>query len=195
VGRTSRIQPALLKESPRRIALSRYALRIDRQRHDSWRQVGIGVYCSVVSLVREQISDVRRGVVIEARDEGRDAGVSFDLRGIEVQLSAPDEAGLLAQVDDLLEEALEDVDAEALPDAGQAGVVGEGLVQGVPEIPAMRQIQTSGLDELALGRIPSKNITNCSLKKTTGSILGRPRSAYNSRVHSRTNERSSFASR
>jgi hypothetical protein len=33
------------------------------------------------------------------------------------------------------------------------------------------------------------------LKKTTGSILGRPRSAYNSRVHSRTKLRSSVPSR
>ncbi len=44
-------------------------------------------------------------------------------------------------------------------------------------------------------RIPSKNITNCSLKKTTGSMLGRPRSAYRACSHSRTNERASFASR
>ena len=36
-------------------------------------------------------------------------------------------------------------------------------------------------------RMPSKNMTSCSLKKTTGSMLGRPRSAYSSRAHSRTN--------
>ena len=76
-------------------------------------------------LVREQIGHVRRGLVVEARDEGRDAGVGFDLGGVEVELPAPDEPGLLAQIDDLLEEALEDVDPQPLPDAGQAGVVGQ----------------------------------------------------------------------
>ena len=35
-------------------------------------------------------------------------------------------------------------------------------------------------------RMPSKNITSWSLKKTTGSMLGRPRSAYSSCAHSRT---------
>jgi hypothetical protein len=44
-------------------------------------------------------------------------------------------------------------------------------------------------------RMPSKNITSCSLKKITGSMLGRPRSAYSSRLHSRTKLRSSFVSR
>ena len=65
-----------------------------------------------LDLVPEQISHVRRGVVVEARDEGRDAGVRFDLRRIEVELAAPDQPRFLAQVDDLLEEALEDVDAK-----------------------------------------------------------------------------------
>src|SRR3954447_14746166 len=31
--------------------------------------------------------------------------------------------------------------------------------------------------------MPSKNIPNCSLKKTTGSILGQPRAAHRSRTH------------
>ena len=151
VGGTVRIEPPLLQQPPWRIALSRHALGIDWQLHDSWRQVGVGFQCSVVGLVREQISDVRRGVVVEAGDEGRDAGVGFDLRGVEVELPAPDEARLLAQIDDLLEEALEDVDAEPLPDAGQAGVVGQRLVEGVAEVPAVGQVEAGGLDELALG--------------------------------------------
>ena len=38
-----------------------------------------------------------------------------------------------------------------LPDAGQAGVVGQLLVQGVAEVPAMGQVEAGRLDELALG--------------------------------------------
>lgn len=69
----------------------------------------------VFVLVREEISDVRRGVVVEAGNEGRDASVGLDLRGIEIELPPPDEARLLTEIDDLLEEPLEDVNPEPLP--------------------------------------------------------------------------------
>ena len=73
------------------------------------------------------------GFGIEAGDQGIDGGVGLDLGGVEEELLAPDEAGLLAQVDDLSEEAREELDAEPLADAGEAGVVGQGLVEGVAE--------------------------------------------------------------
>ena len=57
----------------------------------------------------------------------------------------------LAQLDDVLEEALEDGQAQALPDAGQAGVVGQRLVQGVAEVPAVREVEAGRLDQLPLG--------------------------------------------
>src|SRR3954468_12131175 len=60
----------------------------------------------------------------------------------------PDQPDRLAQVHNLLEEALIDVNAEALPDVGQTGVVGERFVQGVAEVPAMGEIEACGLDEL-----------------------------------------------
>ena len=115
--------------------------------------------------------------VLEAGDQRRNASVGFDFRGVEVELPAPNSAGLLTQIDDLLEEALKDIDPEALADAGQAGVIGQFLIKGVAEIPAMSQVETRGRDEVPLGADPSKNITSCSLKKTTGSMEGRPRSA------------------
>jgi hypothetical protein len=151
VGGTLRVQPPLLQQPPWRIAGRRRGLGIDRQRHDVERHVSIGVRCSVVGLVREQIGHVRRGIVIEAGDEGRDAGVGLHLRGIEVEFAPPDQAGLLAQIDDLLEEALKDVDAEALADAGEAGVIGQFFVEGVAEVPAMGEVEIRGLDELPLG--------------------------------------------
>jgi hypothetical protein len=154
VGGTLRVQPPLLQQPPWRIAGRRRGLGIDRQRHDVERHVSIGVRCSVVGLVREQIGHVRRGIVIEAGDEGRDAGVGLHLRGIEVEFAPPDQAGLLAQIDDLLEEALKDVDAEALADAGEAGVIGQFFVEGAAEVPAMGEVQAGGCDELALGADP-----------------------------------------
>ena len=102
-------------------------------------------------IVGEELGDVGLGLVVEARDQRVEVGVGLDLGRVDVELPAPDQARLLAQIDDLLEEALEDVDAKPLPDAGQAGVVGQVLVEGVAEVPAVGQVQAGRLDELALG--------------------------------------------
>ena len=94
------------------------------------------------------------GVVVEARDEGGNARIGLDFRRVKVEFLAPDQLSFLAEVDDFLEEALEDPDPEPLPDAGQARVIWKVLVQGVAEVPAMRQVETCGCDELALGADP-----------------------------------------
>jgi hypothetical protein len=49
--------------------------------------------------------------VREAGHERVDVGVGVDLGGIEEEFAPPDEAGLLTEVNDSLEEALEDVNA------------------------------------------------------------------------------------
>ena len=105
----------------------------------------------VSELVRKQVSHMRRGVVVEAWHKRRDAGVGLDLRGIDVELATPHQPRLLAQIDDLLEEALEDVDTEPLPDARQAGVIRQVLVEGIAQIPAVGQVQAGRLDELSFG--------------------------------------------
>ncbi len=89
--------------------------------------------------------------VIEARDQRFEVGIGRDLGRVDVEFPTPDQSRLLAQIHDLLEEALEDGDSQPLPDAGQAGVVGQLLVQGVAEVPAVRQIEGGGFDQLALG--------------------------------------------
>jgi hypothetical protein len=61
-----------------------------------------------------------------------------DLRlSIEVEISASDQPGILAQVPNLLEEALEHVDSEPFSDAGQARKLGQRLVQRVTKVSAM----------------------------------------------------------
>jgi hypothetical protein len=67
---------------------------------------------------------------------------------------APDQPSVLAQVHDLLETTLEDVNAESLADAREAVVVGQRLVEGVTQIPAVGQMEAGRLDELALGTNP-----------------------------------------
>ena len=91
------------------------------------------------------------GVVKETGHKRIQIGVSSDFGGIDVELPPPDQAGLLTEVDDLLEEALEEVDTKPLSDAGQAGVIRQRLIQGVAEIPAMGKIETRRFDELPLG--------------------------------------------
>jgi hypothetical protein len=153
-GGTLRVEPPLFKKLPGRITFSRYVLGIDGQRQDAWRQIGVGLRYRIIGLVPKQISHVGRGFEIEAGDEGRDARISFDLCGVEVQLASPDQAGLLAQVDDFLEEALEDLDPQPLSDAGQAGVIRQVFIEGIAQIPAMGQVEAGGCDELTLGADP-----------------------------------------
>src|SRR5215213_380070 len=65
--------------------------------------------------------------------------------------SRPQISPVSSQIDDLLEEALKGGNAEPLPDPGQTGVIGQLLVQRVAQIPAVGQVEASGLDQLALG--------------------------------------------
>src|SRR6266540_4143594 len=51
----------------------------------------------------------------------------------------------------MLEEALENRQAQALPNPGQAGVVRQRLVQAIAQIPAVGEMETRGVDEPALG--------------------------------------------
>src|SRR4029453_15437154 len=94
---------------------------------------------------------MRSRFVVEARNQGIEIGIGRDLGGIDVELTAPNQARLLTEGDDLLEETQEDVDPKALPDAGQTGVIGQRLIQRVAEIPAMGEVEAGRRDELALG--------------------------------------------
>jgi hypothetical protein len=71
--------------------------------------------------------------VIEAWDEGGNARIGLDFGRIEVAFAAPDKPRVLAEIDDLLEEALENGDAEPLADTAEAGLIEEGLIQRVAE--------------------------------------------------------------
>src|SRR5215211_7527526 len=102
-------------------------------------------------IVGKQASDVGFGVVIEAWHERIESGVGVNVGRVDIQFAPPNQTRLLTEIDDPLEEPCEGVDAEPLADAGQAGVVREVLVEGVAEIPAMRQVEAGHRNELALG--------------------------------------------
>jgi hypothetical protein len=93
---------------------------------------------------------VRLGLVVEARHERIEVGVGLDLGGIDVELFPPDQARLLAEVDDFLEEALEDVNPQALPNPGQPRVIRQILIQSIAEVPAVGQVEAGHRDELTL---------------------------------------------
>lgn len=66
-------------------------------------------------------------------------GIGLDFGGIDVQLLAPDQACLLALLHNRFKEAAEDCNPIARADAGQTGVIRQGLVEIVPDIPAHTQ--------------------------------------------------------
>ena len=76
---------------------------------------------------------------VEPRSDRVQGGVGVHLGGIEVQLLAPDQARLDAHLYDPLEELSEHRKAEAIPDAGEAGVVGQWLVEIVAHVPPHRE--------------------------------------------------------
>ena len=129
-GRPVRGQPPLLQELSG--ALRREPRRREAEQRLRRRRVGIRRRpvrrVRRPRVVREEVRDVGVGLGLEARTERGDGGVGLDLGRVEEELPAPDQAGLEAHVDDLLEEVLEDLHAQPLPDAGQAGVVRQILV-------------------------------------------------------------------
>ena len=111
--------------------------------------------------------------VEEARHERIEIGVRFDFGRVDVELTTANQARFLAQADHLLEEALEDVDPKPLPDAGQAGVVRQLLVEGVAQIPTVGEIEAGRLDQFALGADPFKEHHQLELDEDDR-VNGRP---------------------
>jgi hypothetical protein len=70
------------------------------------------------------------------RGQGVHGGVGLHLGGVEEQLLASDKPGLDAHLDDPLEEVLEDLVTVAVPDLGEARVVGQRLAKVVADVPS-----------------------------------------------------------
>src|SRR5215213_9349217 len=86
------------------------------------------------------------------RRQGVNGGVRLDLGGIDEQLLAPHQTGLEALLDDPLEEVSEDLETVAVPDPGEAGVVGQRFVEVVAEVPTQREAVGDYAHELTLRR-------------------------------------------
>src|SRR3954466_5463942 len=86
-------------------------------------------------------------------EAGRDrlqGGIRLYLGGVEVELFTPYKAGFYALLHDLLEEAAEGPKPVAIPDPGEARVVGQGLVEVVPQVPADAKSVSHDLHQLPL---------------------------------------------
>src|SRR5438270_13714268 len=77
----------------------------------------------------------------------------------------PNKPSLLAELDDLLEEATEHIDAQTPPDPGHAGMVRERLVQVVAKIPTLGKIEAGLFDEVPLRAIPLVEQNELQLEK------------------------------
>jgi hypothetical protein len=74
----------------------------------------------------------------EPRSDRVQGGIGVYLGGIEVQFLTPHQARLDAHLYDPLEEYSERRKAEAIADAGEAGVVGQVLEEVVAHVPPQR---------------------------------------------------------
>lgn len=92
-------------------------------------------------------------------------GVSLDQGSVGVQLLAPHQSFVLAPVNDLLKELAEDVDAVAVTNTSHRGVVGQGLVQVVAEIPAHTETVGANPLKLALRAHPFEEQNELELKE------------------------------
>src|SRR5215207_4891331 len=92
---------------------------------------------------------LRFGLQVEPWGHTVERGIRADLGGVEEELLTPHQPRLLAQFNDVLEEALEDGEPQPLPDTRQAGMVRQWLLQSITEVPAMGEMQAGGLDQAA----------------------------------------------
>jgi hypothetical protein len=99
---------------------------------------------------REQVVQMGPRRYREAWLDRLHRGVGHHLGRVAVKLRTPDQARRLTPLHDLGEEAPEDLQAVALPDARQAGVIGQRLIQVVPAIPAGAQPVSDEPHQLAL---------------------------------------------
>src|SRR5207245_1122168 len=74
-----------------------------------------------------------------------------NLGTVEEELFSPDQPGLDAQLDDSLEEAPKNLEPVALADAGEAGVIGQGLVQVISQEPSQAESVGDDIHQLPLG--------------------------------------------
>lgn len=91
------------------------------------------------------------GLDREAWRQGGASGIGLDFRRVQVQFLAPDRACRAATLDDDVEEAAEDPQAVAFADLRQAGVVGQRLIQIIPQIPAQAEPVGGHCQQLTLG--------------------------------------------
>jgi hypothetical protein len=91
------------------------------------------------------------GLQVEPGDDGAEGGVGSNLGGVEEEFLAPEQPRLLTQRDDVLEEPLEDWQAQPPPNAGQTGVVGQRFVERIAEVPAVSEVEASSVHQAPLG--------------------------------------------
>ena len=152
--------------------------RARREGHDGRRGWRGG--CAAVRLVAgvaalgEQGLDVVAHHAPQARDDQVHGGVGAHPRGVEEELPPPHQPGRAAQLHHAVEEAAEHLDPQAGPDLGQGGVVGQGLVERVAQVPAVGQVEGGHRHELALRAQPLEEEDQLELEEDHRVEAGSP---------------------
>jgi hypothetical protein len=94
---------------------------------------------SYIGLREERGKMLIDGIDVEAWEHHIFGGIGLDLRGVKIQLFAPNEARPLALLHNPIEEAPKDGDAVAVADFSQTGVVRQRFMQIIAQIPAQAE--------------------------------------------------------
>lgn len=111
---------------------------------------------------------VEMGLDGEAGRERVERGVGINLRGIEIKFDSPDEARRPTLLDDGVKERPEDVDARAVTDARQAGVIWQGFVAVRAELPADTESIRRHREQLAFRAEPREEEHQLELEEHHG---------------------------
>ena len=113
-----------------------------------------------------------------ARNQCVHADIRPDQAGVNVDGFSRNQARRLALSHDMYEDLAENICAPTLPDARQRGVIRQGLVQGVTDEPADREIDLRFTLQPPVLNDPKRGKpASISRMATSGSIPGRPLSA------------------
>jgi hypothetical protein len=94
------------------------------------------------------------GLDSKAGSQRISGSIGGHFRPIEIEFFAPDESCLLAQLHNLFKETAKDLDPRAFTDACQTGMVGERLVQIIPEVPSDAESISGMAHQEAFGTYP-----------------------------------------
>lgn len=110
-----------------------------------WLGTGLGPRCREVEQHLERLL----GFQEPARDQALHCGIGPHVGTIGIEFVAPDESCLDTELHNLFKKPLKDGESIARTNLAQTAVIGDGFIEVIAEVPAMREIEAHGLHQLS----------------------------------------------